>query len=70
MLATPGVPGDVADAASWAYEIKWDGSGHWLRIRHGRVSFFSRNDNDITKTCPELAELASAARRDGSRAGQ
>ncbi len=59
MLATPGVPGDVADAASWAYEIKWDGVRALARVRHGRVSLFSRNDNDITKTYPELAELAS-----------
>ena len=55
MLATPG---DIPTGEDWAYEVKWDGMRLLARTGTDRsVRLFSRNENDVTATFPELAGL-------------
>src|SRR5512139_3623082 len=57
MLATasPAPP----EGEGWAYEFKWDGVRAVVGVApHGRVRAHSRNARDITRSYPELAELA------------
>ncbi len=41
----------------WAYEIKWDGVRAIAFVDGGRVRLQSRNDNELTKSFPELRAL-------------
>lgn len=60
MLAALGSPGDIADQADWAFEMKWDGIRAIGTIDHGRATLTSRNHTDLTATYPELAGLPDA----------
>lgn len=56
MLATRGsrVPTDDA----WMHEVKWDGMRVLVEAGRGKVRLWSRNENDVTVTFPELHALA------------
>ena len=58
MLAEP------ADApfsgAGWLFEVKWDGIRAIAHVGE-ELQILSRNDNDITRKFPELAELSRLA---------
>lgn len=56
MLATAG---PVPTGPGWAFEFKWDGVRAVTAVGAGRVHVISRNNNDVTRTYPELAALAS-----------
>ncbi len=58
MLASPGVVGELGDAAEWAFEMKWDGIRAIAEIIDGHVTLLSRNGIDVTVSYPELATLA------------
>ncbi len=49
-----------ADDSGWAFEVKWDGVRAITRSRPGRISFISRNGNDVTAAYPELRALNRA----------
>ena len=42
----------------WAHEIKWDGMRILADVAEGRLNLFSRNENDVTTSFPELTILA------------
>ncbi|MFB3814055.1 MAG: non-homologous end-joining DNA ligase [Terriglobales bacterium] len=46
----------------WLYEIKWDGYRAIAFVEEGKVRLVSRNQNDLTPQCPELASLADYVR--------
>jgi bifunctional non-homologous end joining protein LigD len=56
MLATRGRV--VPTGPGWLHEVKWDGMRVLVSVRGGRVTLFSRNENDVTVSFPELAALA------------
>jgi bifunctional non-homologous end joining protein LigD len=60
MLAVPGQLPAVADEPAWAFEMKWDGVRAIVYAEGGELVAMSRNDNDITHSYPEVAELAGA----------
>ena len=65
MLATRG--DHVPTGAEWTHEVKWDGMRVLVSTSStdGTVRIFSRNENDVTVSFPELAALgASVADRD------
>ncbi len=45
------------DDDAWLFEIKWDGYRAVAFIDHGKLRLVSRNQNDLTKQYPELADL-------------
>jgi bifunctional non-homologous end joining protein LigD len=49
-----------ADESEWAFEVKWDGVRAITRSQPGRISFISRNGNDVTAAYPELRALNRA----------
>ena len=58
MLASPAqLP---TDESAWAFEVKWDGVRAIAHSQPGRISFHSRNANDITPAYPELRALNRA----------
>jgi len=62
MLAVPG--GLPEDDGEWAIEFKWDGIRVLLWIDGGRPRAVSRGGHDITRSFPELAELAESVGSD------
>jgi len=42
------------DDGQWAYEFKWDGMRVLVWVDGGRLRMVSRNDNDITRSFPDL----------------
>jgi bifunctional non-homologous end joining protein LigD len=46
-----------SEDAKWAYEIKWDGVRAIAYVEGGRVRLQSRNDNELTKSFPELRAI-------------
>jgi len=56
MLASAGtvIPG----GPEWVHEIKWDGMRVLADVADGRLRLWSRNENDVTSTFPELSTLA------------
>lgn len=54
MLAT--LTEEYFDDANWIYERKLDGVRCLVCINDGKVRLFSRNENDISQTYPELTE--------------
>jgi bifunctional non-homologous end joining protein LigD len=56
MLASRGT--SVPTGSGWVHEVKWDGMRVLAEVRDGRVRLFSRNENDVTVSFPELAGLA------------
>jgi bifunctional non-homologous end joining protein LigD len=60
MLASRGTT--VPTGADWVHEVKWDGMRVLVEVGPDAVSVFSRNDNDVTVTFPELQGLARTGR--------
>jgi len=56
MLASRGT--SVPSGPDWVHEVKWDGMRVLAEVRNGAVRLFSRNENDVTVSFPELAGLA------------
>lgn len=48
------------EESEWAFEVKWDGVRAIARSQPGRISFISRNGNDVTAAYPELRALNRA----------
>ncbi len=62
MLATRGT--SVPSGPEWLHEVKWDGMRVLVEVRDGRLRIFSRNENDVTVSFPELHGLAQALGHD------
>ena len=57
MLAVPA--GELPEpGALWAAEFKWDGVRAVAYLSAGRLRLLSRSDRDMTRSYPELADLA------------
>lgn len=57
MLATRG--DHVPTGAGWAHEVKWDGMRVLVEHADGRLRVWSRNQNDVSVSFPELQGLAA-----------
>jgi bifunctional non-homologous end joining protein LigD len=57
MLATKGAL--VPSGADWTHEVKWDGMRVLVDRTPDRLRIFSRNENDVTVSFPELHSLAN-----------
>ncbi|WP_239456495.1 non-homologous end-joining DNA ligase [Nocardioides solisilvae] len=55
MLATRG--DRLPAGAEWCHEVKWDGMRVLAEVTSGRARLWSRNENDVTVSFPELAGL-------------
>lgn len=55
MLASAG--GLPTDDEDWAYEMTWDGVRAVAYVDGGRVRLMSRDDQDITRSYPEIAAM-------------
>jgi bifunctional non-homologous end joining protein LigD len=62
MLATKG--DHIPVGPSWSHEVKWDGMRTLVEVGSGTVRVWSRNENDVTVSFPELQGLAT---RPGTR---
>ena len=58
MLATRGTT--VPSGPEWLHEVKWDGMRVLVEVVSGRLRIWSRNENDVTVSFPELHGLADA----------
>jgi bifunctional non-homologous end joining protein LigD len=56
MLASAGTV--IPAGPQWAHEIKWDGMRVLAEVSDGRLRLWSRNENDVTTSFPELSGLA------------
>ncbi|HZU43526.1 MAG TPA: non-homologous end-joining DNA ligase [Terriglobales bacterium] len=50
------------DDQNWLFEVKWDGYRAVAFIQDGKVRLVSRNQNDLTRTYPELGDLSTYIR--------
>ncbi|SNY62820.1 ATP-dependent DNA ligase [Paractinoplanes atraurantiacus] len=57
--------GRLPTGAGWAFEFKYDGVRAVTYAEEGEVRALTRNDNDVTSTYPELAEVATLLRYAG-----
>ena len=57
MLATKG--DHVPTGAGWTHEVKWDGMRVLVDRTSDRLRIWSRNENDVTVSFPELHALAT-----------
>lgn len=57
MLATRG--DHVPTGSGWAHEVKWDGMRVLVEHAGGRLRVWSRNENDVSVSFPELQDLAT-----------
>src|SRR6478735_2731462 len=57
MLATKG--DHVPTGAGWTHEVKWDGMRVLVDRTADRLRIWSRNENDVTVSFPELHALAT-----------
>ncbi len=62
MLATRGTT--VPTGPEWLHEVKWDGMRVLVEVADGRLRIWSRNENDVTVSFPELHDLARAVGHD------
>ncbi len=62
MLATRG--DHVPTGAGWAHEVKWDGMRVLVEHADGRLRVWSRNQNDVSVSFPELQGLAAVLPED------
>ena len=60
MLASRGT--SVPSGPEWIHEVKWDGMRVLTETRMGSLNHFSRNENDVTVSFPELHDLADVGR--------
>jgi bifunctional non-homologous end joining protein LigD len=58
MLATKG---DHVPGAGWTHEVKWDGMRVLVDRKATGLRIYSRNENDVTVSFPELHEMADVA---------
>jgi bifunctional non-homologous end joining protein LigD len=58
MLATKG---DHVPGAGWTHEVKWDGMRVLVDRKATGLRIYSRNENDVTVSFPELHEMAGVA---------
>jgi len=56
MLASAGTV--IPAGPGWAHEVKWDGMRVLAEVAGGRLRLWSRNENDVTSSFPELSTLA------------
>jgi bifunctional non-homologous end joining protein LigD len=56
MLASRGT--SVPTGPEWVHEVKWDGMRVLVEVTAGRLRIWSRNENDVTVSFPELHDLA------------
>ncbi|HEU4512790.1 MAG TPA: non-homologous end-joining DNA ligase [Nocardioidaceae bacterium] len=62
MLASRGT--SVPTGAEWLHEVKWDGMRVLAEVRDGRLTLWSRNENDVTVSFPELLDFGVLAAHD------
>ncbi|HSJ19852.1 MAG TPA: non-homologous end-joining DNA ligase [Nocardioidaceae bacterium] len=62
MLASKGTT--VPTGPGWVHEVKWDGMRVLVEVREGRLTLWSRNENDVTVSFPELHDVGVLAGRD------
>ncbi len=62
--APDGGPAGLGDADGWAFEWKWDGIRAQLIRRDGEVFIWSRGEELVTHTFPEIAAAAGQLGRD------
>ena len=62
MLATRGTT--MPTGPGWTHEVKWDGMRVLAEVKGGAVRLWSRNENDVTVSFPELAGLGAALGHD------
>jgi bifunctional non-homologous end joining protein LigD len=55
MLASRGTA--VPNGRAWIHEVKWDGMRVLAEVRAGALTLWSRNENDVTVTFPELRDV-------------
>jgi bifunctional non-homologous end joining protein LigD len=55
MLATRGTT--IPTGKEWLHEVKWDGMRVLVELRGGTLRVWSRNENDVTVSFPELTTL-------------
>jgi len=48
----------VPTGPGWIHEVKWDGMRVLAEIRDGHLRLWSRNENDVTVSFPELRDVA------------
>ena len=60
MLASQGAT--IPRGPQWTHEIKWDGMRVLAEVTDGRLRLWSRKENDVTATFPELGTLAGPGR--------
>lgn len=65
-LAYPieGEPSNLGPCADWQFEYKWDGIRGQLIFRKGEIFLWSRGEELITESFPEIASLAEMLPRD------
>jgi bifunctional non-homologous end joining protein LigD len=68
MLATRGTT--VPSGPEWLHEVKWDGMRVLVEVAGGGLTIWSRNENDVTVSFPELHDLADAVGRDALLDGE
>ncbi len=59
MLATKG--DHVPAGSDWTHEVKWDGMRVLVDVADARTRIWSRNENDVTVSFPELRGLGEVA---------
>jgi bifunctional non-homologous end joining protein LigD len=62
MLASRGT--SVPTGPEWIHEVKWDGMRVLADVRDGTLRLWSRNENDVTVSFPELADVGVLAGHD------
>ena len=62
MLASRGTSVPAGD--DWVHEVKWDGMRVLVEVRDARLRLWSRNENDVTVSFPELADVGVLAGRE------
>lgn len=62
MLASRGT--SVPTAPGWIHEVKWDGMRVLAEVTDGRLRLWSRNENDVTVSFPELQDVGVLATHD------
>ena len=62
MLASRGT--SVPTGEGWVHEVKWDGMRVLAEVLDGRLRLWSRNENDVTVSFPELVDVGVLAGRD------
>lgn len=68
MLASRGV--SVPRGGEWIHEVKWDGMRVLVEVRDGVLTLWSRNENDVTVSFPELADVGVLGGREALLDGE